>query len=84
MSARLTPEARAACERIGADPDAVAENIAAHLRTAPTCEEYRVAERPQERRLSDPAPVYLRTIALRLRRVEGVGWVWAPAADGAP
>ena len=78
MSATLTPEARAACERIGRDPDAVAENIAAWLRSNPTCEEYHVAERPQERRLADPAPAYLRTIALRLRRVEGVGRVWLP------
>lgn len=71
MSATLTPEARTACERIGRDPDAVAENIAAWLLSNPTCEEFRVAERPQYRRVTDPAPAYLRTIALRLRGVEG-------------
>ena len=68
MTARLTPEARAACERIGRDPAAVAANIDAHLRTAPACVEFHVAEQSTVtcRLLDAPTRelVSLKTIAL--------------------
>lgn len=79
MNARLTNEARAACERIGRDPAAVAANIDAHLRTAPTCVEFHVAELPTVTYRFRAAPARphaaaLETIALvRL----GGGTLWA-------
>lgn len=81
MTARLSPEARAACERIGRDPAAVAANIDAHLRTAPTCVEFHVAELPTTvYRFRDApvarAPASLETIAL-VRREGGSLWVLA-------
>lgn len=73
----FTPDTIAALAQIGRDPDEVAAALDEHLRLHPQSDELRVAERPPERRPNDPTPVYLRDIALRRRRVEGGGWVWA-------
>lgn len=80
VSARLSPEARAACERIGRDPAAVAANIDTHLRAAPSRVEFHVAEVPTTAyRFRDAPPradATVRTIRL-VRREGGSLWVLA-------
>lgn len=77
----FAPDTVAALAQIGREPDEVAAALDAHLRRHPQSDEFHVAERPRlERRPNDPAPTYLRDVALQRRRVEGDGWAWAVAA----